>query len=115
MRASTSGSAGSRWKKDWPKSPRTMLPDEAGELHGQRVVEAHGLAQHRPVGLRRLRHHERDRVAAHLEDRERDERHAHEHHHEADDPAHEHGEHVDRLTGARARRLRAYLAAGLAS
>src|SRR5690348_13291623 len=26
MRSRTRGSAGSRWKKDWPKSPRTMLP-----------------------------------------------------------------------------------------
>ena len=26
MRSSTSGRAGARWKKDWPKSPREMFP-----------------------------------------------------------------------------------------
>ena len=88
---------------------------EAGELHRQRVVEAHGLPEDRPVGLRRLRHHERDRVAAHLEDRERDQRHAREHDHQADEPAHHDAQHGERLTGSRTRLLPGYRAAGLAS
>ena len=56
-----------------------------------------------------------DRVAARLEDRERDQRHAHEHHHEADDPAHEDGEHATTSTGTALRLPPAYRAAGLAS
>ncbi len=34
MRASTIGSAGSRWKNDWPKSPRTMLPTKRANCTG---------------------------------------------------------------------------------
>ena len=35
MRASTSGSAGSRWKKDCPKSPRAMLPTNRANCTGK--------------------------------------------------------------------------------
>ena len=76
--------------------PEVTLHDiahEPGELHGQRLVEAHGLTQDRAVGLRRLRHHEGDRIAAHLEDGEGHERHAREHHQEANDPAHDETQH----------------------
>ena len=71
----TRQNAGSRWKNDWPKSPRDDVAHEAGELHRQRIVASPAPAAGAgAVGLGRLRHDEGDRVAAGVEDREGDQR-----------------------------------------
>ena len=89
MRASTSGSAGSRWKNDCPKSPRAMLPTKRANCTGRGSLKPMAWRSTARSASGASGIMSDDRVAAHLEDGERHERHAREHHDEADDPAHD--------------------------
>ena len=91
------------------------VAQEAGELHRQRIVEAHGLPEDRPIRLRGVWQGERDRIAGHLEERERDEGHAREHDHQTDEPTRDEAQHRRDITGSETRLLPGYRAAGLAS
>ena len=74
MRSMTSPNAGSRWKNDWPKSPRAALVTKRTNCVGSGSESPSASRSFDAIGLGRLRHDQGDRVAAGVEDRERDQR-----------------------------------------
>ncbi len=112
MRARTSGSAGSRWKKDCPKSPRTILPTKRTNCTGRgslKPMDSRSTARS-DSGASGIMSATGSPLTWRIANVTRDT--PTQHHHEADDPANEQGQHG---APARGRRRPANRAAGFAS
>ena len=93
MRSSTSGSAGARWKKDWPKSPRAVLARKRANCTGRGSLKpmAWRRAARSASGASGIMRATGSPLTWRMANVTSD--HAHEHHDEADDPADEQGQH----------------------